>query len=387
MSTVTKATRSLPAALAMTLLLFMTALVLPTTLTSTASAGPLADARSDLTDAREAMAQLQAKLDDLGGTYQDAVERKADLDEAIAVLQKDETSSRKDLDAMQKQLAQRLVNLYKKGGGDSNTGVFLEILFQEKDLVTVLDRMELLGKVATQDQDFYSQINKHLVNVDKQQADLGAKKAEQAKLVGQIKTSQGDLENRLNEVSAEYKQLKQRVATLEEEARRAAEAEKARIAALAARTTGQSPSSSSSSSPAPQAVNGFVFPVDGAHSFRDNWGDYRSAGGWHLGIDISAARGTPLVAVVSGTILITPYDSISGLKVWLYGDNGTKYFYCHLEAIADGISGGVSVRAGQVVGYNGDSGNASGGPCHLHFQMHPGGGSPVNPYYVLRASE
>ena len=382
MGTVMKATRSLPAALVMTLLLLVTALVLPTTFTSTASAGPLADARSELTNAREAMAALQDKLDDLGGTYQDAVERKAELDEAIAKLQKDESSSRKDLEKMQKQLAQRLVNLYKKGGGDGNTGVFLEILFQEKDLVTVLDRIEMLGKVANQDQDFYSQITQHLVNVDQRQADLGAKKAEQAKLVGQIKTSQGDLESRLNEVSAEYKQLKQRVATLEEEARREAEAEKARINALAARTTGQAPSQSQ-----PQAVNGFVFPVDGAHSFRDNWGDYRSAGGWHQGIDIYAPRGTNAVAVVSGTIVITPYDGISGLKIWLYGDNGTKYFYCHMDGIADGISGGVHVRAGQLVGYVGDSGNASGGPCHVHFEMHPGGGGAVNPYYVLRASD
>jgi len=382
MGTVTKATRSLPAALAILLLLFVAALVLPTIFTSTASAGPLADARSELDKAREAMATLQNKLDDLGGTYQDAVERKAELDDAIAKLQKDETSSRKDLDKMQKQLAQRLVDLYKKGGGDGNTAVFLEILFQEKDLATVLDRIEMLGKVATQDQDFYSQITQHLVNVDERQADLGAKKAEQAKLVGQIKSSQGDLESRLSEVSAEYKQLKQRVATLEEEARREAEAEKARINALAARTTGQSPSQNQA-----QPVNGFVFPIDGAHSFRDDWGDYRSAGGWHQGIDIYASRGTALVAVVTGTIVITPYDSVSGIKVWVYGDNGTNYFYCHLDGIADGISGGVHVRAGQLVGYVGNTGNAADGPCHLHFEMHPGGGGAVNPYYVLRASD
>ena len=378
MGTVTKATRSLPAALAMLLLFLVAALVLPTVFTSTASAGPLADARSELTKARDAMAALQDKLDALGGTYQDAVDRKAELDDAIAVLEKDETKSRKDLDKMQAQLAQHLVDLYKTGGGDSKTGVFLEILFQEKDLVGVLDRIEMLGKVSTQDQDFYSQITQHLASVDQRQADLSAKKAEQATLVGQIKSSQGDLENRLTEVSAEYKQLKQRVATLEEQARLAAEAEKARINALAARTTGQSQS---------QPVKGFVFPIDGAHSFRDDWGDYRSAGGSHQGIDVYASRGTDLVAVVTGTVVITPYDVISGIKVWIYGDNGTHYFYCHLDGIADGIYGGVRVRAGQLVGYVGNTGNAAGGPCHLHFEMHPGGGSAVNPYYVLRAAD
>jgi peptidoglycan LD-endopeptidase LytH len=376
MRTVTKTPRFLPAALVMTVLFLCAALLLPAPFTPTASAGPLADARGELAKARDAMGVLQDKLDALAGTYQDAVQRKEEIDAAVAKLEKDETRSQTDLAKMQKQLAERLVSVYKNNTGNGKTAMVLEILFQETDLVRVLERIQMLGKVASQDDDFYQQITQHLANVDRQQTDLSTKRAQQAKLVTQLNGAQGDLETQLQNVSAEYKQLKQRVATLEEEARLAAEAEKARNAAMAARTTGQA-----------QPVKGFVFPIDGAHSFRDDYGDYRSAGGSHQGIDIYAARGTDLVAVVSGTVVITPYDSISGTKVWIYGDNGTHYFYCHLDGIADGISGGVHVRAGQLVGYVGNSGNATGGPCHLHFEMHPGGGGAVNPYYVLRAAD
>jgi murein DD-endopeptidase MepM/ murein hydrolase activator NlpD len=340
-----------------------------------ASAGPLSAARSDLQAARDQLGALQTKLDALAEKYATARDDVSALDTALKKAQADATRSERDLTTMQKQLSQHVVDLYKNGGSSNEAALLLEVLFEEKDLGSVLDRLKLLGKVANEDQTFYTQIGQHIENVNALEASLKEKRAEQAAKVHQMQGAQAALETELTAASAEYKRLRARVAALEEQARReaaAAAAAKARARNAAVTTYGP-------------AARGFVFPVDGAHSFRNDWGDYRSAGGWHQATDIYATRGTPAVACVSGTIVVTPYDSVSGNKVWVYGDNGTHYFYCHLDSIA--VSSGEHVHAGELVGYVGNTGNATGGPCHLHFEVHPGGGGPVNPYYLLRAAD
>lgn len=94
-----------------------------------------------------------------------------------------------------------------------------------------------------------------------------------------------------------------------------------------------------------------------------------------------APRGTPIYAVTGG------YASFKGTRlggnsVSLAGDDGTRYFYAHLSGF-EGSSRRVS--QGEVIGYNGDTGNASGVP-HLHFEVHPGGGSAINPTATVRAA-
>lgn len=133
--------------------------------------------------------------------------------------------------------------------------------------------------------------------------------------------------------------------------------------------------------------NGFYFdgsivcPVSGSTGFSDTWGAPRSGGRRHEGVDMMASTGTPLVAVVSGRVSFS-VTSLGGLSAYVYGSNGNKYFYAHLSAW-EGSS--REVTQGDVIGYVGDSGNATGTP-HLHFQLHPGGGRPINPYPSVRAA-
>jgi murein DD-endopeptidase MepM/ murein hydrolase activator NlpD len=123
-----------------------------------------------------------------------------------------------------------------------------------------------------------------------------------------------------------------------------------------------------------------VCPVSNG-TYINDWGFPRSDARFHEGNDIFAPRGTEVLAPVGGEIkLIT--GTVGGLQFYLHGDDGTTYIGTHLDAF--GRSG--RVEAGQVIGYVGDTGNARGGPAHLHFEMHPGDGRAVNPYPTLRAA-
>jgi len=108
--------------------------------------------------------------------------------------------------------------------------------------------------------------------------------------------------------------------------------------------------------------------------------------GPHLGIDIIATRGTPVVAVADGAIdrLSRADTGLGGIRLWLRDDAGTAYYYAHLSEIAPALAPGVRVAAGHRLGSVGRTGNARGGVHHLHFEMHPGGGRSVNPYPELR---
>jgi len=134
-----------------------------------------------------------------------------------------------------------------------------------------------------------------------------------------------------------------------------------------------------------------VFPVQGPHSYSDDWGEPRGdiPGGQHQGNDIFALTGTPVVAVTDGILTKVSYEEtgLGGIRFWLMGKDGVHYYFAHLSRIAPGYKAGQVVHAGQVIGYVGNTGDARTTPPHLHFEMHPGDGSPINPYLFLRAAD
>jgi murein DD-endopeptidase MepM/ murein hydrolase activator NlpD len=138
-------------------------------------------------------------------------------------------------------------------------------------------------------------------------------------------------------------------------------------------------------------TEGFVFPVYGPSSFTDDFGAGRASTGWHHGNDIFASLGAPILAVTDGTLFLVGWNGIGGNRLWLRDDDGNEYYYAHLSAFSPLAADGVRVKAGEVVGFVGTSGDAEGTPPHLHFEIHPsrllwmGYDGVVNPYTYLLA--
>ena len=147
------------------------------------------------------------------------------------------------------------------------------------------------------------------------------------------------------------------------------------------------------------AVYGLVFPVAGEHRFSRDFGDPRSGGRSHEGADILAEKMTPVVAVADGTVRWMA-DERGGhcCAVFVVHDDGWRSRYIHLNndtpgtddgrayGIARGIRVGSRVRAGQLIGWVGDSGNAEGTTSHLHFELRRPDGTPVDPFPSLQAA-
>ena len=129
-----------------------------------------------------------------------------------------------------------------------------------------------------------------------------------------------------------------------------------------------------------------VFPVAGANSYTDDFGDARHQGR-HEGTDVMADRGTPLLAVADARVirLSRTESGLGGISLWLERADGTQYYYAHMTTITDGLAEGSKVAVGQLVGTVGNTGDARYGAPHLHFEIHPGGDSATNPYPHLVA--
>lgn len=140
---------------------------------------------------------------------------------------------------------------------------------------------------------------------------------------------------------------------------------------------------------------GLVVPVSGVarSQLRDSYTEARGAGGEraHEAIDIMAARGTPVLAATDGRLLKLFNSRPGGLMIYTT-DASERFilFYGHLDGYAAGLTDGMRLTRGQVIGYVGTTGNAAPDAPHLHFGILRGNpamswsaGTPVNPYPLL----
>jgi murein DD-endopeptidase MepM/ murein hydrolase activator NlpD len=138
-------------------------------------------------------------------------------------------------------------------------------------------------------------------------------------------------------------------------------------------------------------AGGYVFPVYGSASYTNTFGAPRANTGWHHGEDIFAPLGAPILAVANGIVYSVGWNDVGGLRLWLQDLAGNEFYYAHLSAFSPLAVNGAQVRAGDVLGFMGNTGDAEHTPYHLHFEIHPaalmymGYDGAVPPYPYLNA--
>ena len=139
----------------------------------------------------------------------------------------------------------------------------------------------------------------------------------------------------------------------------------------------------------PGVANAAVFvPVlfgVGIKDISPNFGDPRSGGRTHEGEDIMAVKGTPIVSPTPAVVLHTEIGVDEGNAVYTANPGGETFVYMHLDRFGEGVVSGLVLGQGSLIGYVGNTGNASSGPAHLHFEIHNSAGVPTDPFPRLTA--
>jgi murein DD-endopeptidase MepM/ murein hydrolase activator NlpD len=117
--------------------------------------------------------------------------------------------------------------------------------------------------------------------------------------------------------------------------------------------------------------------------FVDSWGNVRSGGRRHQGIDVFAPKDTPVLSTTRGIVTRIGTNNLGGRVVWILGPGLERHYYAHLNQYG-AARVGDRVEAGTIIGYAGNTGNARGGPVHLHYGIYRNG-SAQNPYPRLAA--
>jgi murein DD-endopeptidase MepM/ murein hydrolase activator NlpD len=315
----------------------------------------------------ESLDELQARMDsiqaDLDATTKKIEDLRTEQEETQARIGQIELRMKKlsrQKDGLEKEAVKRAVLLYQSGP----VGMAETLLYAD-DFAELMTQAEMISRVSKQNSDVFYRLSRSQDELTALSAELEEKEDQLASTTEELAGEVDDLQTKFEEVSDDFKKLKKKLAA-QRAAREAA-------AAAAADTT------SAAAPPLPPPTSGGrVCPVAGPTSFVDSWGAPR-VGHTHVGVDMMADYGTPLVAIVSGSITYSGYSGTGGNMLFLAGNDGNTYWYLHNQ---ENLVTSGSVRAGQQIATVGDTGNATGIP-HLHFEYHPGGGGPVNPYPIV----
>jgi murein DD-endopeptidase MepM/ murein hydrolase activator NlpD len=305
--------------------------------------------------------QLKAQLDQLksdtkkvGDQWDNAYWRLDEVEAKVESTDKEIVKTKAELAAARALLGSHAAAIYRR-----NQISPIEVLVGASSFEDLVTRVDLMRRIGKSDADAVAQVKRIRDKLNKQRSRLVAEKRDATKAVTSLKVERDRLQAKLKSKQAEFAKVK---------------------AELDAVRGGPNRPSGVASIPGP---NGMAFPVVGSYYYSDTWGASRGGGRRrHQGTDLMAPRGTPVVAILSGTVS-SKTGGLGGKTIYLSASNGWTFYYAHLDGWA--VRSG-RVKAGQIIGYVGSTGNAAGGAPHLHLQIQPHG-SPVNPYPYLRQME
>ena len=388
-----KAVLSLALALALLLPLTGQMAVVPA---SAATQDQIDALRQDASDLDAQKAEIQAQLAAVQDNKDQALEQKRLLEEQIEVIQAeidnmdaqilayDELISQKNAELEQTEAQEqeqyelfcRRVRAMEEQGEIS----YWSVLFSSTDFSDLLDNYMMIEEIIAYDNSVIEALQALQDQVEQERAEVEEARAAQEAARQERQAAQDELEAQeaqVDQVIAEISSQEDQLESMEAELQRAAASVDAQIRELERQMSAQISNV--------QSESGFLWPLDASiNTLSSLYGSRQDPitgrPGNHTGIDIPAARGTPIYASKSGVVTTSVYGSGSS---WSYGNyvvvshsDGTSTLYAHMSSRA--VSEGQTVSQGDVVGYVGTTGRSTGN--HLHFEIRVNGSrtDPLN---------
>jgi len=315
---------------------------------------PVIASAKSATELKAELDRLQAETRQAGAAFDRAYWRLDETEVRISKIDKKIAVSKKKLAKAKARLSTHAASIYRRGDYS-----LLEFVMGAASFDEFVNRLDYMRRISASDARAVADVKGTRNVLNSQRAELVSEQHNSAQALSGLRAERDKLQAQLKAKEADFRRVKAQLDV---------------VRGGPNRPDGQM---------AVAGPNGMVFPVVGSYYYSNTWGASRGGGRRrHQGTDVMARTGTPVVAILSGTVR-AKNGGLGGKTIWLTASNGWSFYYAHLDGWA--VRSG-HVRAGQVIGYVGATGNAAGGAPHLHLQIHPHG-YPVNPYPYLRAME
>ena len=377
------------------------------------SLGALAAGGQDQIDALEQQkselqsqqASIQTNIDDLIAQQADVIDQKAAMDEKNELARQEIELINEQIDVytgliedkaeeLEKAEAaeQAQYELYRKrvrAMEEEGSYTYLDILFQCRSLSDVLSAIDMIGEIMDSDKRLFEEYKTARETTEQVKAEYEATLAQLGEKQETLEAEKAELEEQIAAAVEVINQLQDDIDAAKAEYAKAAAAEaaaQASINAIIAQMQAEEEAARQEAAQNNQQYTGtgstatgtYIWPcpsstyVTSAFGMRDHplFGDERP----HSGIDIAGSAGSKVLAADSGTVAVATYSSSYGNYVTIYHSNGDYTLYAHMSSLA--VSAGQSVTQGDVIGYVGSTGWATG--PHLHFEIRVNG-STVDP--------